>query len=243
MNRFLLLCHRELKTSFYSFGFYALLAIVTGITAFGFTEALAAQGNDLNQALIGTYSWLLSLTMIVTPMLTMSSFAEEKRSGTLELLMTAPVRDFEVVLSKFFASLVIFLLFLVPVWALHLILWKVFDGDPDWGQLISMSIGLSHLGFLFLAVGILASAVSSLQLWAALLAVVINVALTLVGTLRFFFESGSLGAAFFGHISLDLHVRTASAGIVDLRQVVYQMTLASLILFWTVRVVEARKWK
>lgn len=242
MSRFILMLRREVSASVHSFGFYALLALVTAITAFGFTEALESRGNDLNMALNSTYTWLLSLTMIVAPLLTMGALAEEKRSGTIEMLMTAPVRDVEVVLSKFVASAVVFATFLMPVWIIHLLLWRVFDGNPDWGQLTSMTIGLFQLGLLFLSVGILASALSTLQLWAALLAVVFNIALTLVGTLRFLFQADSIGAAIFGHVSLDLHVRTAAAGIVDLRQVLYQVSLTALILFWTVRCVEARKW-
>ena len=242
MSRFYLMLNREVMASLHSFGFYALLALVCAITAFGFGEALETQGNDMNRALAATYSWLLSLTMIITPLLTMGAFAEEKRSGTLEMLMTAPVKDGEVVLAKFFGSTVIFSAFLAPVWILNLILWKVYQGDPDWGQLTSMTIGLFHLGMLFLAVGILASAMSTQQLWAALLAVVMNVALTLVGTGRFLFESTSIAATTLAHVSLDLHIRTAMSGIVDLRQVLVQVSIIVLVLFWTVRVVEARKW-
>ena len=243
MTRFFVLLRRELGATFQSFGFWALLALVSGYTAFFYSQSLEARGFDMDYALIDIRNWLFILTMIITPLLTMRLFAEEKRSGSLELLMTAPVSDGQVVLAKFGAAAIELIVFLAPIWVLHALLAAFFSSTPDWGRLTAVTVGMCGAGFVFLALGTLASALTSIQLWAALLGALLNTCLTSLGVLRSLFPTDSALYRIFAYISLDLHLRSALTGIIDLRDVVLQGTLVALVLFWTVRIVELRKWK
>ena len=243
MRRFVLLFERELGATFHSFGVYALFAAFMAITAFCFQWALAGWGYDMTMALGAIHVWLLLLAMFVAPLLTMRSFAEEKRSGSFELLMTAPVTDLQVVSAKYAGSVAVFIAFMLPVWLCHLVLALFFGAAPDWGQLVAVTGGLLDVGLLLLAMGTLASALTSAQIWAGLLGFVGNAVLWSVGLCRAFFPSDSWPHRMLTWMSLDLHVRSSAFGILDLRHVVYELGLAALLLFWTVRIVEARKWR
>jgi len=243
MTGFLLLWNREVRTTFHSFGVYALLAIVTAVTGYFFNAAFRGSGYDVVMATRQSFQWLLYLAIILAPLLTMRLFAEEKRSGSIELLMTAPVSDLQVVAAKYAGAVNVFVVFLLPIWAFHLILNLFFGEVPDWGQLIATTIGVMGVGLLFLAVGIFSSAVCSMQLWAGLLGLVGNILLFLVGDLARLIDPDAWTETIFRHVSLSAHLASASKGVIDLRHVVFQMGLSLAFLFITIRVVEARKWR
>lgn len=243
MRSFGVLLGRELAGHFQAFGLYALLALVAAVTGFGFQWLLESGGSELTRALHGLSSWLFSLVLIVTPLLTMRCFAEEKRSGSFELLMTAPVTDRQVVAAKYVGVLLVFAAFIAPVWIAHALLAAFFDAAPDWGQVGAATIGLMTIAAVFLAVGLLASALTSMQLVAGLLGILANLLLFSVGSLRGLFPPDAGAARFFTYVSLDIQLQTASAGILDARHVVLQLSLTALLLFWTVRAVESRRWR
>lgn len=242
MRGFLLLLRREIGSSLTSFGFWMILAAVMGFTAWVFRAALIGSYGDLDQALGSSFGWLFFLTAVVAPLLTMRLIAEERSSGSLELLMTAPVSDAQVVGAKYLSALVIFTIYLVPIWVIHGILAGLFGAQPDWGQLSSMTLGLFSLGAVFLAVGLLASAVCSSQIWAALLALMGIALLWGLGRAYTLVDRGSSLGEVLSATSLYLHVGTAASGILDLRHHVFALTLTLLLLFWTVRLLETRKW-
>ncbi len=243
MRGFVILLRRELQSTFTSFGYYVLLAVVSSITAFSFFDQLVVVGYDTSRALYGSTMWLYILTMALTPLLTMRLLAEEKRSGSLELLMTAPVDDGQVVTAKYVSSVIVFATFMAPIWVSHLTLAVFFDGQIDWGQLVAMSSGVVSVALIYLALGTLASAMSRMQLWAALLAFMGNFLMFALGRFQYQFESGSTWAKLFSYVDLQRHMQTAVLGLIDLRQLVFQLSVTILILYWTTRVVELRKWR
>jgi gliding motility-associated transport system permease protein len=242
MRGFILLLRRELSSSFNSFGFWLILSAVTGFTAWVFRTSLMGSYGDLDRALASSFGWLFFLTAVVAPLLTMRLIAEERASGSLELLMTAPVSDAQVVSAKYVSALIVYAIYLLPIWIIHAILAGLFEAAPDWGQLAAMSLGLLSLGMVFLAVGLFASAASSSQIWAALLAVMGIAALWGTGLAHGLAEPGTRLAKILSATSLYLHVGTAASGIVDLRHLVFAATLTLLLLFWTIRLLESRKW-
>lgn len=242
MRGFLLLLRRELGSSFSSFGFWLILAAVTGFTSWVFRSSLIGGYGDLDRALASSFGWLFFLTAMVAPLLTMRLIAEERSSGSLELLMTAPVSDAQVVGAKYLSALVIFAIYLLPIWIIHGILAGLFDAEPDWGQLTAMTLGLLSLGAVFLAVGILASAASTSQIWAALLALMGIALLWGLGRASTLVDRFSTIGEFLAATSLYLHVGTAASGILDLKHHVFALSLTFLLLFWTVRLLETRKW-
>ena len=243
MRAFVLLLLRELQATFCSFGYYMLLAIVFALTAWAYQGALEAYGFEMTLALLGISQWPFFITMFVAPLLTMRLFAEEKRSGSIELLMTAPVNDLQVVAAKYVGAAIVYFTFVSPIWLLHVVLAGFFGAEPDWGLLVAVTTGLLGVGTLFLAVGTLTSALTSMQLWAALLAFLGNIVFWLGGNVWRLLDPGSKLRGALEYVSLNTFIDTTASGIVDLRQVVLVMSLTVLVLFLTVRVVEVRRWR
>jgi ABC-2 type transport system permease protein len=187
------------------------------------------------------FFWVLPLS----PLLTMKLFSEEKRTGTLEMLMTAPVTSVQVVIGKFIAAQIFYML----VWSTLLLFVLVLqvlgkpDG-PDWGPVLSMYFGLFFLGTLTNSLGVLASSFSRNQLVAAILALTGNLLFFAValGTWIFVDNPDVLRlfqfASFQSHFSND-YIR----GVIQLRYLVFYLSFMSLFLFLAVSVVESRKWR
>ncbi|MFT7618599.1 MAG: ABC-2 type transport system permease protein [Planctomycetota bacterium] len=243
MRVFLILLRRELQSTFTSFGYFVLLAVVSSLVSYLFLDQLTATGHDLRAALYHSSTWLYILTMVLAPLLTMRLIAEEKRSGSLELLMTAPVDDVQVVGAKFFSSVFVFATFMAPIWVCHFVLAGFYDAAVDWGQLTATTLGVVSIALIYLAVGTLASAACSIQLWAALLAFIGNFFIFMIGQFQKQFEQGSTAAQFFAYVDLQRHMQTSVLGLIDLRQLSLQFSITILLLYWTVRVVETRKWR
>ena len=221
-----------------------LFTITNGITFFVYTATFRTETRQIdmvNQFLFGLAPfWILLL--LIPPILTMRLFAEEKRTGTIEMLMTSPVTDFQVVMGKFAAAQAFFTL----IWSTLLL--KIFIlevlGNPDWGPVFAFYIGLFALGSLFNAVGVFASACTRNQLIAAITALSGNLFLFFVQQMRFLFAGDPEGQRFFDFISFHHHFYNEySRGVVDLRYLVLYFSFTFLILFFSVRVLEARRWR
>jgi ABC-type transport system involved in multi-copper enzyme maturation permease subunit len=180
--------------------------------------------------------------IFIVPILTMRLLSEEKRSGTLEVLLTAPVNEIPVVLSKFFAAFRIYLLAWLP-WGVYLIALRVEGGEEfDYRPLLGFFIALAACGAGFLAMGLFFSALTRNQMAAAILTFVFMVFLTLVFFLKFELPEDSTVRAALKYISyLDLWIDTL-LGTLAPKYLVYHVSAAIFWLFLTVKVLEARKW-
>jgi len=178
------------------------------------------------------------LLLLLAAVITMRLIAEEKKLGTWELLLTAPVRDSEVILGKFLGSLVILVIMLVLTLYYPILLW-IF-GDPDWGPIITTYLGLFLLGGVSLAVGMFASSLTSNQIVAAVVAGGILFALWYLG-MAADLASGQLGEV-LGYISLSYHFPDFMSGIIDTRAIIYYLSVAALFLFLAIRSIETSRW-
>ena len=173
------------------------------------------------------------------PILTMRLLAEERKMGTLELLLTAPVRDWEVILGKYSASLV-FLVFMLALTGYYVLLLSVF-GRPDVGPILSGYLGIVLYGMVALSVGIFSSALTSNQVVAAVLGTAI------MGLLYGMSRLGQLVGGKFGDIlvfvGLEGRLDDFIVGIVDSSSIVYFVSLVCLFLFLAWRVLESRRWR
>ena len=178
----------------------------------------------------------------LSPLLTMRLFAEEKRTGSIELLMTAPVRETEVVLGKFFGAQGFYMfvwMSLLPLLGILAVL-----GEPDWGPVIALYIFLFSLGFMTNALGVLASAGTRNQLVSAVLALSGNFFFILMPSGYVLFPHDAEIRRFVQYVSFTSHFdHDYIRGVVDLRYFVYYASFAVIFLFFSVRVVEARKWR
>ena len=178
------------------------------------------------------------LTLFLAPLLTMRLLAEEEKMGTLELLLTAPVRDWEVVMGKYIASFLFLMATLAPT--LYYVVLLYWFGEPDTGPVASAYLGLVLHGSAALAVGLMASSLSSNQIVAAVVGIAGLLALSSIGAVATL-VSGT-GQEVLEGMSLAFHFRDFARGIVDTGHIVYYVSLVAVFLFLTVRSLETRRW-
>jgi ABC-2 type transport system permease protein len=203
------------------------------------SEADAAADGGPIPAFFGQTLLLYLPLLLVCPLLTMRLFAEERRSGTIEALLTAPVGTAGVVLAKYAAVLVTY----VAMWAPTILYVLVIrnTGAIDWRVVGTCYLGVGLVGAAFLSVGTMTSALTKSQLTAALLAGMALVGMFMIGVGEFIVEAGPVHDV-CAYVSIWTQMNDFSKGIVDLRRVVLDGTLITLPLFITARAVDAWRW-
>jgi len=191
------------------------------------------------QAYFGQSLFLVLSLFLVCPALTMRLFAEERRSGTIEALLTAPVSATSVVLAKYLATFSTFFLMWAPT-VLYIVILRD-TGAVDWWVVLSSYVGVLGIGAGYLAIGTLMSAVTRSQLVAMMLSALVIFGLFTLGIGERIFEPGPLHDL-CAHVSVLSQVDDFSKGIVDLRRLVFDGTLVALPLFVAVRVVDSWRW-
>ena len=191
------------------------------------------------QSYFGQSIFLLVSLLLLCPALTMRLFAEEKRSGTIETLLTAPVTASGVVLGKYLAVLTTYLLMWAPTVLYILILRNT--GEVDWPVVGASYLGVFGIGAGYLAIGTLMSSMTRSQLVALILTIVVLFGLFIFGIGEYIFDAGVV-REICAHVSVFAQMEEFSKGIVDLRRLVFHATLMLLPLFVTVRVVDSWRW-
>ncbi|MBL8606970.1 MAG: ABC transporter permease subunit [Myxococcales bacterium] len=183
------------------------------------------------------------LCVITAPLFTMRSLSEEKRMGTLELLITLPVRDSEVILGKFLASMTMLLIIIGLLLAYPLVMfgWPWHLGPFDWGPFWAAMLGLVLLSMASVAIGMMFSSLTENQIVSLFLSVALLAGVFLIGRLVRFLPGwpGDL-IAFF---SFESRFEPFSRGVIDTRAVVYFVSIAVLALLVSFRSLESRKWR
>lgn len=183
--------------------------------------------------------------LFIFPLITMRLFSEEERSGTLETLLTAPVRTWQVVASKYAAAMI----FYCVLWLPAIVQFKMFTWvtglPPAWtpGILASTLAVIFLMGAAFIALGCLASALTSSQIIAGLLTIGLLVLQYFLGFVTVIWGESFVGAPVFHHISPQQHLHYFASGLMDSRPMVYYASMAVFTLFLTYQVVDFRRWK
>jgi ABC-2 type transport system permease protein len=236
---------REMASYFLSPIAYVVICLFLLVNGWIFHKRLELFRNDPQQitAVLGAIFGLGPFwALLLSPVITMRLLAEEKRSGTLETLMTAPVTSFQVAAGKLLAAEAFFLI----VWSTLLLDLLILAclGNPDYGPIIAIFIGIASLGLLMNGLGLLASALTRNQIIAVIVALVGNLLLLSLGMLRYLFP-GEPGAdrlfdflGFYDHFT-DEYYR----GVIDLRFIALDLLGAGLAFFFAVRALEARRWR
>jgi ABC-2 type transport system permease protein len=178
------------------------------------------------------------LILLFAPLLTMRLLAEERKLGTIELLMTAPIRDSEVIMGKFLGSLYIVTAMLALTLYYPILL--IIFGDPDIGPIFTGYFGLLLIGYAALAIGIFASSLTSNQIAAAVVAIGILLALYFVGFTATFLPK-AMGDV-IGYFSLSHYFPDFMGGIIDTRGIVYYLSITVLFIFLAIRSLENSRW-
>lgn len=227
---------REMIGFFFSPVAYIVIALFLVFCGYFFATLLAlTQQATLAYSLANT-QFILS---ILAPVITMKLLSEEVRSGTIEMLVTAPVTDFEVVFGKFLAAWFLYLVMLAPT-LLYVVFLK-WVGDPDMGPIISSYIGLALMGAMFISIGLLMSAFTKSQVVAGVLGIVTLVLLFFIGYAVS--DTEVWYATAFQYIGTYGHWESFTKGLVTTSDVVYYISMTALSLFIAVRIVESRKWR
>jgi ABC-2 type transport system permease protein len=247
-RRFGVLLRRELGAFFLSPLAYVILALVMVMNGVAFRFAAALMdGRIQSQSLVSlTFNsfWFRMVFFFLFPLLTMRTFAEERKMGTFETLMTAPVRVAEVVLAKYAACLVFYAALWVPC-LLNFGVFRLVSGSPSafsGGALGAMAVLLLVLGAFNLALGCLASALSRNQIVAAVAGAALVTLHFFLGFLVGFAKASPDVLERVGYFSSMEHIHRFSQGLVDTRPLVYYLSATAVLLALTHFALDRRRW-
>jgi len=194
---------------------------------------------------LGVFAPLFSsnsiIFLLVIPPLSMRLFAEEKKSGTIELLFTYPVKDIQIVIGKWLASITILVIMLALTLPGPFMAFK-FAGTSEWGPILAGYLGMFLMGLSFLSLGLLISAVSENQ--------IVAIIVSYGALLGFWFlgwavdpNSGKPIAKVLTELSIIQHLDNFIKGIIDTRDIVYYVLFIFTTVFLTTRVLESKRWR
>ncbi len=195
---------------------------------------------NLNELVITPLLHNVSVILLfLVPLITMRSFAEEKKAGTYELLLTSPLRISEIVIGKFLGAFV-FLLGMLALSGIYPLILLIY-GNPEMGVMVAGYLGLVLVAVTFLAVGLFASSLTENQIIAAVVGIVINLFLYVISWPAE--TAGGTMGEILSYLSLTEHFTEMVKGVLDTKDVVYFATVIFFALFLTHRSVESVRWR
>ncbi len=248
---------REIKFYFTTPVAYVVIVIFTAIFGFLFYRNLIFYSNLSYQMMqnpyyarnidliVGVFSPVFSsisiIFLMVIPPISMRLFAEEKKTGTIELLFTYPVRDVEIVMGKWLAAVTIVFVMLLLTIPAPFLAFK-FAGSSEWGPVLSGYLGLFLMGVAFLSLGVLISALSENQ--------IVAIIISYGALLGFWFigwavdpHSGKQIGKIFGELSIIGHVNDFLKGLIDTKNITYYVLFIFTMVFLSLRVLESKRWR
>ena len=256
MNNILSLIKKDLRLYFSSFIAYVLIAVFLVMSGYFFSsmvnffslmsvqvtqQPMYEGGLNLTEMIVAPLFLNISMVMVfMLPIMTMRSFSEEKKEGTIELLYTYPISDLEIVMAKFFSVCIVFMIMLLPV-AGYPFLIKLVGGVIELSTYYVALLGLFFMGISFITLGVFVSSLTKNQ--------VVAVSVSFASLLGFFmlgwsrnFVSPNL-AEFLKNISIIEHFRNFAQGLIDTQDILFYVLFSFFFIFFTLRVVESRNWR
>jgi len=249
MMAVLTIARREILSFFVSSVAYVVLTvwllffgIVFCLLAMFFGSQPPGTGGNLLQAFFGGTTFFYLPLLIFAPTITMRLLAEERSSGTIESLMTAPVSEVQIVLGKYLAAMTFWVVLWLPTLIYVWLAAGTGENVVDMGAIAATYLGLFCIGIFYMAVGLFMSAVARTQIAAAMLTFMVLGGLFVVG-LAAYATVDDERKAVFEYVGLWSQMASFSKGIVDTRFIVYDVSAACLALFMSVRVLQANRWQ
>jgi ABC-2 type transport system permease protein len=197
-------------------------------------------GANLNQMMIrGLFQNTAVIILFVMPMITMRTYSEEKRSGTIELLLTSPVTDLQIILGKFLGALSLYAAMLLVTMIYIAILFKI--GEPEWRPIAAGYLGLLLMGGCFLSAGLFISSLTKNQIVAGFLTFVTFLMLWIISWIGE--SSGPTTQAIVNHLSITQNFDDFARGVIDTKPVVYYLSFITFGLFLTAKSVDSERWR
>jgi ABC-2 type transport system permease protein len=226
---------RELQSSFNSPVAYVVIVVFLAIIGWFFTSNLFLN----NTASLRIVFELVPLVFLFfAPAVTMRLIAEEKKSGTFELLATRPIRDIEIVLGKFLAAWTLLAAALAPT-LLYLITLEAI-GSPDAGPVVTGYLGLLLMGGVYIAIGVFASSLTENQIVAFIIGFLIMLALFMADKVLIYVPESF--ASTLEYIAIDYHFSNIARGVIDSRNIIYFGSVLGFALLLATASLERRKW-
>jgi len=220
---------------FYSiFAFFSLASMQSAMV-----PAMERHLNVTDSVMRPLFANISVILLLLMPLVTMRLFAEERRSGTIELLLTYPVRDGAVLVGKYLAALALYALMLTLTLLYPAML--AYFARVEWGPLVTGYLGLLLMGSTFLAVGLFASSLTENQIIASVTTFGILLIFWVIGWSADY-ASGPWGKL-LTHLSILEHYDSFAKGVLDTKDVIYYLNFTILALFLTLRSLETRRWK
>jgi ABC-2 type transport system permease protein len=226
---------RELRSYFNSPVAYVVIVVFLAIVGWFFTSTLFLNNVASMRGVFDLVPWAL---LIFVPAITMRLLAEEKKSGTLELLTTKPVTDAEIVLGKFLAAWVLLAAALVPTLVYLITMMSL--GSIELGPVVAGYVGLLLMGGAYIAIGIFTSSLTENQIIAFIASFLIVLGLFLLDKVLFFFPASLASTLEF--IAIDYHFSNIARGVIDSRDLIYFASLLGFSLLLATVSLERRKW-
>lgn len=228
---------RELGAYFVSPIAYAIIAAFLVFSGVLFALYL----NQREASLRGWISTMIFLAVFIAPMITMRVLSEEKQTGTIELLLTSPVRDGELVLGKFFAALVVWIV-MMALTLVYVVVLQLF-GNPDLVTIGTGYLALILFGAAAVAIGVLTSALSPNQIIAVFISFFVMLVLWIIGFVgQLAGGATSALSGVFAYLSIFDHTNDMVKGVLDSKDIIYYLSVTIGCLFLSTRVIEARRW-
>ena len=229
---------KEFRSYFNSPIAYIFITFFLGLSSWLFFRGFFIDNQAEMRGFFGLMPWIF---LFFIPAVTMKLWAEEKKIGTIEILMTLPIRDYEVVLGKFLAS---FALLIVTVLLSLVIPFSVmYVGDPDGGIIITGYIGLLLMGAAYLAIGLCASTLTENQIIAFIFGIFTCFVLLIIGEDIVLFNTPDWLFPIFSYLGLGSHYSSILRGVLDSRDIIYYLSLIGFFLYLSTLAVESRKWR
>lgn len=235
MRKIWAICRKELISYFSSPVAYIVSTVFLLISGYFFTVVIAYTKEASMRYLFHNMSIIL---LLVAPMLTMRMFAEERKLGTFEMLMTAPLRIWELVAGKFLGVAIMFLIIMAV--SLEFPLFLLVFGNPDFGPLLTGYLGFILMGFSFLAVGMFASSLTDNQIVATVISFGILLLLWIIGW------AGDLAGGLIGRFIQSLSVfdrfDSFTKGLLDTGDAFFYLSVIGIFVFLTARSLDWKRW-
>jgi len=250
MNNVLAIAGKELRSYFASpiayvvIGFFALMFgfFFYSLLLYFDRQSLQAAGQAVHvneQFLRPVFLNATVIFLFVLPLVTMRTYSEEKRSGTIELLLTAPLTDLQIILGKFLGAMGLYAAMLA-ITLVHVGLLFVF-GNPEWRPVVTTYLGLLLMGGCFISVGLLISSLTKNQIVAGMITFGVFLMLWVINWIASFM--GPTTQQVLNYLSITDHLDDFTKGIIDTKHLVYYVSFITFGLFLTARSVDTERWR
>ena len=254
MSNILAIAQKELKSYFASPIAYIVIGLFALLFGYFFVALLAfferqsmqmmgmtggPQAMNINQQLIRPLLMNASvIVLFVLPMITMRTYAEEKRSGTIELLLTSPLTDFQIIMGKFVGAMALYAAMLA-ITLVHIGVLFAF-GNPEWRPVATGYLGLLLMGGCFISVGLLISSLTRNQIVAGMVTFAVFLMLWVINWIGTF--TGPTTQEVLNYLSITDHFDDFTRGVLDTKHLVYYVSFIAFGLFLTARAVDTERW-